>query len=184
MVPSNSSNQGQVIWVSHSKRCLKFITSLPSTHFTSLPLNSFVLWLMISDMEHYKVLCVLNCTHPTKQDRSTELCISSPSVRLCSEPQRAHKGTDIQPSVKAEGKFKATEILAERLKAIFQSVSTHLALFTTLVTFIRQTQAESGGNTSAPVQSTREAIFMPESIIQAFFFVCFHHDDWLVSKIL
>lgn len=71
--------------------------------------------------------------------------------------------------VQMEGKFEVTEILAERLKAIFQSASTQLALFTTLVTFIRQAQAESGGNTSAPVQSTREAIFMPQSIIQAFF---------------
>lgn len=59
-----------------------------------------------------------------------------------------------QPSVKEEEKFKVIEILS-KMKAIFQSASTCLALFTTLETFIRQMEVKSSSNTSTHLQMTK-----------------------------
>lgn len=81
--------------------------------------------------------------------------------------QNTHSGTPAP--CKSGGKFNVIETLAERLKAIFQSVSTRWALFTILVTFIRQTQAENRGNTRAHTEY-KEGFFFASKHNADFFF--------------
>lgn len=104
-----------------------------------------------------------------------------------------------QPSVKEEEKFKVIEALTGKLRAIFQSASTSLALFTTLVTFIRQMEVESSSNTSTHStddQVQRQQFLCLKALHYAFFVFlffcsfftgnvfCYNHNDWCISKML
>ena len=92
IVPSNSSNQGQVVLVFHSQALLKIHREPPvSPHLSA----SEQLCVMAYDIRRgaLRVFCVLSRTHPTKQDRSTEWCIGSLSARLHSWPRHAHQDT-------------------------------------------------------------------------------------------
>lgn len=72
----SGSNRGRVVWVSHShaaKNSSRSSSYLPTaTASTSLPLNSFVLRLMISDVEHYRSFVSSVIHGQTKQDRRAE----------------------------------------------------------------------------------------------------------------
>lgn len=156
-------------------------TLLKMHYEPSLYPTSLQFYVMVYDIWH-GALQTLLCS----QLYSFNQCFPNHTVCLFLEQHCAHRH---QPSIEEEEKFKVIETLNGKLKAIFQSASNCLALFTTLVTFIRQMEVKSSSNTST--HSTDDKVqrqqFLCLKPLHSFFsgnVFCCNHNKWCISKIL